>query len=243
VRQKITERTKAIVQVHLGGIQADAGYGHLPVVSDACQALGIFVGDFTCCSFQAIKHLTTGDGGMLVVGDKEHQREAKLYRWFGIDREKKIKNNWQAYQKRKMTFDIELPGLKRQMNDIAAGMGLAGLKHYDSMMNERASQFSIYRERLRKIDGIELVDGLNNTYWLCTVLVEKRDDFARMLFEADVDTNIVQVRNDIYKIFGGKREDLPNMNEVEHKYLSLPIGPHIKVADVHYICDKIEEGW
>jgi perosamine synthetase len=243
VRSKITDRTKAIVQVHLGGIKADCGFSHIPVISDACQALGIFNGDMSCFSFQAIKHITTGDGGMLVVRGGEMARKAKLLRWFGIDREKKIKNNWQAYQYRKMTFDIELPGLKRQMTDIAAAMGLAGLKYYLYMMHSRSAQFEIYRERLKEIDGISLIDSDVNTYWLCTVLVDRRDDFAKMLFEADVDTNVVQVRNDIYKIFGGKRADLPVMNKVEHKYLSLPLGPHLRPEDIHYVCDKIKGGW
>src|SRR3990167_8870705 len=125
VHSKITSKTKAVVQVHLGGIKADVGFLHIPVISDAAQALGIFTGDFTCCSFQAIKHLTTGDGGMLVVHSKDRNNErdrnnAKLLRWFGIDREKKVRNHWQAYTERKMTFDIQLAGHKRQMNDIAA---------------------------------------------------------------------------------------------------------------------------
>jgi len=244
VRSKITNKTKAVIQVHLGGIMADVGFIHdIPVISDACQALGVFTGDMTACSFQAIKHITTGDGGMLVVRNDLEAKKAKLLRWFGIDREKKIANNWQAYLNRKMTFDIELPGVKRQMNDIAAAMGIVGLDHYDEMLEHRRTLFSIYRNRLKNVDGIKLIDGDINTYWLCTVLVKNRDKFAKMLFEADVDTNIVQVRNDIYKIFGGKRADLPVMNEIEDSYLSLPLGTHVKVEDVHYICDNIEEGW
>lgn len=243
VREKITEKTKAVVQVHLGGIKANAKVSHLPLVSDACQALGIFEGTFTACSFQAIKHLTTGDGGMLVCDDDAYVRPAKLLRWFGIDREKKIANQWQAYKERKMTFDIELPGTKRHMTDIAAAMGIAGLGVYCDMMDYRMNLFSIYRERLDLIDGITILDGDTNTCWLCTVLVDKRDDFAKMLFEADVDTNVVQVRNDIYKVFGGKRADLPTLNAVEERYLCLPIGNHVSGDDVHYICDQIEKGW
>lgn len=243
VQAKITEKTKAIVQVHLGGIKADVGLTHVPVVSDAAQALGIFNGDFTCCSFQAIKHITTGDGGMLVTDSPKKAHDAKLLRWFGIDREKKIANNWQAYQHRKMTFDIELPGTKRHMNDMQAAMGIVGLDHYDEVINYRSRLFGIYLEKLKDLDGISVVDGPENKYWLCTVLVERRDDFARKLFEADIDTNVVQVRNDIYKIFGGKRTKLPVMNELEEKYLCLPIGMHVTDEDVEYITDVIKEGW
>lgn len=243
VQAKITDQTKAIIQVHLGGIKADVGYLHVPVISDACQSLGIFTGDYTCCSFQAIKHITTGDGGMIVVERGKEAHAAKLLRWFGIDREKKISNKWQAYKERKMTFDIEIPGTKRHMNDIAAAMGIVGLKYYDDIIQSRKDQFDIYRERLKDIDGITLIDGYENTYWLCTVLVEKRDEFAKALFEADIDTNIVQVRNDIYKIFGGKRTELPAMDELEHKYISLPLGPHLEDGEINYVCDMIEDGW
>lgn len=244
VTAKVTHKTKAVVQVHLGGIEAKAHHFiDLPVVSDAAQALGIFSGDITCCSFQAIKHITTGDGGMLVCRDSGEAHQAKLLRWFGIDREKKIANNWQAYKERKMTFDIEVPGTKRHMTDIAAVMGIAGLKHYEEVITYRTELAMLYRGLLAGLDGITVVDGPNNMWWLFTVLVDRRDDFARMLFEADIDSNVVQVRNDIYKIFGGRRADLPVMNRLEDQYLSLPLGMHVSKEDVQMICDLIKKGW
>ena len=243
VRRKITDKTKAVVQVHLGGLKADVGNVLVPVVSDAAQALGIFNGDYTCCSFQAIKQITTIDGGMLVVQNAQEARDAKMLRWFGIDRDKKIANNWQAYKERKMIFDIELPGTKRHMHDVSAAMGIIGLELYDKVLKHRRRLFSIYREKLKGIDGIKLIDKEPNTYWLATVLVEKRDAFAQKLFEADIDTNVVQVRNDIYKIFGGERADLPVMNKLEEKYLSLPIGMHVTEEDVNFITDVIKQGW
>lgn len=252
VRSKITEKTKAVVQVHLGGVKADVGIVHnsfeglpekIPVVSDAAQALGVFNGDYTCCSFQAIKHITTVDGGMLICPHQEAERKAKLLRWFGIDRTKRMPNTYDAYKVRKMTYDIEFAGTKRHMNDVSATLGLEGLAHYDYVLYWRAKLFAMYRTALSKIDGIKVIDGQQNTYWLCTILVERRDDFAKMMFEAGVDVNLVHTRNDTYKIFGGKRADLPVMNMVEGKYISLPIGMHVSEDDVKYICDKIKGGW
>jgi perosamine synthetase len=243
VRSKITERTKAVVQVHLGGIRADVGHQHIPVVSDACQALGIFTGDFTCCSFQAIKAITTGDGGMLVVNDPKLYREAKLLRWFGIDRERSIPADWTAYRQRMMTFDIELAGDKRHMNDIQAAMGFAGLQKFSEVIDHRKRLFMLYKDLLAGIDGIKVVDGRVNVYQLATVLVERRDDFARMLWDAGVETNLVQVRNDKYTIFGGRRAELPVLDSIEEKYLSVPIGMHVSEDNVRYICEKIRGGW
>jgi len=248
IKRKITDRTKAIVQVHLGGIRSlatdfDLCDRHIPIVSDACQALGIFDGDYTCNSFQSIKHITTADGGMIHVTTAEDYRKAKLMRWFGIDRDKKIKNNWQCYKKRQMTFDIQMMGYKRQMTDVQASMGIVGLNKYDFVIEHRGKVFDVYRQRLRKIPGLKLIDGFINTYWLATVLVEDRDKFSKLLFRHGIDNNMVQLRNDIYDIFGGKRQDLPNMNDIENKYISIPIGNHVSVKDANYICKVIQKGW
>ena len=247
VKRKLKENdgVKAVVQVHLGGIRAMCGNLPVPVVSDAAQALGIFDGDYTCCSFQAIKHITTGDGGMLVVGDAESYRRAKLKRWFGIDREKKIANDWHAYKERAMTFQIQELGTKRQMNDIAAAMGMVGMKQYPDMMRYRAKLFSLYKNLLRGVPGVKIVDGPENTWWLCTILVENRDGLMQKFFRSNpvIDCNLVQLRNDLYDVFGGKRADLPIMNAVEEKYLSIPIGLHVTEDDVGYICGTIKGGW
>ena len=243
VRRKLTPKTKAVVQVHLGGIRAEVEDVGVPVVSDACQALGIFVGHYPAGSFQAIKHFTTGDGGMLVCTDPKAAHKARLLRWFGIDREKKVNSGWQSYKDRKMTFQIELPGTKRQMTDLDAALGLVGLAHYDRILAHRKTLFDRYRERLTGVEGMTLVDGSRNTYWLCTLLVERREGLVQKLFEADVDTNLVQLRNDIQPIFGHKRQDLPVMNAVESKYLSVPLGMHVSLDDVDYICDTIRAGW
>lgn len=243
IARKITPRTRAIVNVHLGGIENDIGEQPVPVVSDACQALGVFKGTYHCFSFQAIKHITTGDGGMLIVPTPSEAHQSKLMRWFGIDRQRKIENNWQAYTQRRMTFDIETIGYKRQMTDIAASMGLAGLLHYDRIINHRRKLFLLYKDLLRDVDGLRIIDGKHNTCWLCTLVVQRRDDFAQMLFDKGIDTNLVQVRNDIYAIFGGYRRELPVMDYVEDKYLSIPLGMHITHEDVEYICDCIKKGW
>jgi perosamine synthetase len=244
VLSRISSKTKAIVNVHLGGVENDLWGMPCPVVSDACQALGVFKGDYTCNSFQAIKHITTGDGGMITLPNEDMCHKAKLLRWFGIDREKKQAANWSPYTlTRKMTFDIELLGHKRQMTDIAAGMGIAGLEGYADMINARYAIADIYKERLGKIAGVKLIDGKVNTWWLCTLIVREREKFSKMLYANSIDNNMVQVRNDIYKIFGGKRQDLPILNSLEENYVSIPLHPFVTEDMAHFICDCIEGGW
>lgn len=116
VYKKITPNTKAIVGVHLGGIhfnpelykvayRFDNGpyehTKHIPIIVDASQYHAPTKGDYICYSFQAIKHITTCDGGMLVLNNKEEYDRAKKLRWFGIDRELKTRKNYQAWEKRR----------------------------------------------------------------------------------------------------------------------------------------------
>ena len=238
---------KAIFNVHLGGIESNI---KVPsevafTVDDACQAIGIYREDatFTCYSFQAIKSLTTGDGGMFCCKTEKGQKNSKLLRWFGIDREKKREANWKPYMGREMTFDIELIGHKRQMNDIAASMGIEGLKAYDSILKKRKAIFKVYQSI--KCEGFKLIDPKNvrNVYWTAAAIVDNRDAFAEKLSQAGIETNLVQVRNDCYKVFGGKRQDLPVMNELESKYIYIPLNSHMSLEDAKYIKQIIEEGW
>ena len=74
------------------------------------------------------------------------------------------------------------------------------------------------------------------------MLVDRRDDFAQVLFENGIDTNMVQVRNDVYSIFGGKAE-LPVLDSIENKYISLPLNMKVTEDDVRYICGVITKGW
>ena len=104
VKKLISKKTKAIICVHYGGLPCDmknlrllADKYKIPIIEDAAHAIGATyngkpigsLSEFTTFSFQAIKHFTTGDGGMLTIKDKKLENKAKRIRWFGIDRKKK----------------------------------------------------------------------------------------------------------------------------------------------------------
>lgn len=256
VKYKVTNKTKAVVVVHLGG-QVDGlkeivnwcRRRGLVVIEDAAQALGAKcgLGDFTCFSFQAIKALTTGDGGMLCINQRKRDarslyKRAKRLRWFAIDREQKIKKNWQAWDRRGITFDQDEPGYKYQPNDIAASIGLAGLKSFDGNQEHRVQIAALYREQLASVDEVLPVGYPGGADWLFMIYVLNglRDELAEFLKENGVETNIAHVRNDVFKVFGGERLPLSNMNEVEGEYLCLPINSVVSEACVVSICDVIK---
>lgn len=242
VVDKITDKTRAIVNVNLGGIESDLGGfdSPVPIITDSAQGIGLNNGDYVIYSFQAIKHFTTADGGLLTLPNKSTFNRAKRLRWFGIDRDKKKAAGWQAYKEREMTFDITEPGFKYQPTNIDAVMGLCGLAEYDEILEHRKQIFEFYKEELDGYKGIKMVDGDKNVYWLATLLVPDRDKFAEKLDRAGVETNLVQVRNDLFSIFGGKRQNLPVMNEVENHYISIPLHTHMTLKDAEYIVESIK---
>ncbi len=250
VERKITNKTKAIVAVHLGGQVEDVAKFrrlsrrfNIPIVEDAAQALGanhLGYGDYTCYSFQAIKHLTTGDGGMLAVKKTSDYAKAKRLRWFDIDREAKKNRKWQAWDRRGITFDQEVPGYKYHGNDIAASIGLAALRTVRKSIAHRNRLVAEYRKLLSGCKAVELLKDGDSANWLFMVKVKsRRDDFAEYLFGHDVETNVAHIRNDIFRVFGGKRLNLPGMNEVEFQYLCLPLNDRVGIEDVRYICKLI----
>jgi dTDP-4-amino-4,6-dideoxygalactose transaminase len=253
-RRRVTEKTKAIVVVHYGGlpcnmreIQALADEIGVPVIEDAAHALGAkyenkwigSISDYTMFSFQAIKHLTTGDGGMVTLADPTASDMAKRYRWFGIDRSKKQGGIWEN--------DISEVGYKYQMTDIAAAMGLAGLEEFDWVLEHRQTLLRNYLDLLSDSPEIKVlsapVPNSVHAAWLLTVAVRDRPQLQRKLLSAGIESNQVHYRNDRYSIFGGRRDDFPNMDSLEADYLVLPLHTKMNTEDVFRIVEVIKSGW
>ena len=253
--RRITDKTKAIVCVDYGGLSNDyhrlralCDRHGIALISDAAHSIGaVYDGryacqyaDFTIFSFQAIKTLTTADGGMLAIKDPALLPRAKRLRWFGIDREAKQCGIWEN--------DIREIGYKYQMTDIAASMGLAGMREIDDILEHRRTLFQAYCEHLStnraRIVGLSPKDLLRNSAWLLTIIVDRdRTALVTALREAGVESGQVHYRNDRYSILGGRRTDLPNMDSVEERYLVLPLHTRMITADVGKISELVNRGW
>ena len=256
VRRLVNKRTKAIVCVHYGGLPCDMDelleigrHHNIPIIEDAAHAVGAtyrgeVIGNlspFTMYSFQAIKHLTTGDGGMLVMKDPELVAKARRLRWFGIDRQAKQGGYWEN--------DIVEVGYKYQMTDIAAAIGLANLAEIDDVLGHRRRLFELYSEGLRGIEGLTVLgdghDDREHACWLCTIAVERRADFSQKLRDARIESGQVHFRNDRYSIFKPYIEpgSYPGMDYLESRYLVLPLHTRMTEEDVRRICHIAQSGW
>jgi dTDP-4-amino-4,6-dideoxygalactose transaminase len=194
--------------------------------------------DATCFSFQAIKQITTGDGGMLTVLREDWSKRAKLLRWYDIDREFK----GSIYEK----FQMREVGYKYHMNDITATLLLHQLDGLSGILARRQELANRYRRELSDAPGLELVpcpsDRVSGN-WLFTIKVDRRDEFKAKLNSAGIETDLVHIRCDVIPIFGGKRLPLPAMNSVEGKYICIPLHNQLSDDDVDYVTRTIQSGW
>lgn len=211
VENKITENTKAVVFVHFGGnnrglkeLQKICKKKNLTLIEDAAQAVGSSYwgkADFTCVSLQAIKILTSGDGGFLITKKKSDYDKAKRLRWFGIDRDQKQKG---------IDVDVKEAGYKYHMNDIMASIGLGNLRSIDKVIAHQKELMEIYASY-----------GLRVNIWL-TGAIRSISTAKEAYSKIGVSVGDHHYRNDKYKVFGGRVKTCPNMDNLENRYFFVP---------------------
>ncbi len=256
IEPRITDRTKAILVVHWGGYPCDLDQIHaiarkhdLIVIEDAAHAMGATyrgrpigsVSPFTCFSLQAIKHVTSGDGGMLSLLREEHAIEGARLRWFGIDRDMRKPSVLGEPE-----WNVTRLGYKYHMNDIAAAIGLGNMTGFKERLSRRRAVAERYRSGLADVRGITLLESKadrEGAYWIFTLLAERREAFARMLRSRGVFASVVHLRIDRNEVYGGLRRDLPNLDRFTDLHISLPVHEGLSDEDVEYVIDAIRKGW
>lgn len=250
VRKLITEKTKAIVLVHYAGMVCDMDefnkisreYG-IPVIEDAAHALGSkYMGrmtgnnsPFTIFSLQAIKHMTTVDGGFLCVKTQEHLDRARRLRWFGLDKKRSRLEN-----------DITEVGYKYGMNNVNATIGLVQMRHVNEIVGRYIDNGHFYDRQLAGCDGIELVKYNPNTeasYWLYTMLVDRREEFIKMMEANGITASPLHHRSDTHSIFKESRRELPGMEKWYANFVHIPCGWWVSDEDRCRIVELIRKGW
>lgn len=260
IEKLITEKTKAILFVDWAGIPADLDKiktigrrYNIKIIEDAAQAFGAkykgrsigSISDFTCFSFQAIKHLTTGDGGALSFLDENNYRRGCKLKWFGIDREatKDAAGNWRGSR---WGCDVIEAGYKMHMNNLAAAIGIEQLKHIDAIVSKHKDNANFYLENLKGTPGVTLPDitqDIEPAWWVFMLFAERRDGLSRKLTEYGVHNSLLHVRNDIYTCFQDSKEELANVSKFQSTELCIPCGWWVSPEDREYIVKLIKSGW
>lgn len=230
---------------------------NVPIIEDAAHAPLATMngryqtrvgGDYICWSFQAIKHLTTGDGGALLCPDAATTERARLLRWYGLDRTSKA--DFRCEQ------DITEVGEKFHMNDLAAAIGLANLPHLREVVKRHRDHARAYHGLLEGTPDVTLPPpDAGSSWWLYTILVDDRADFQAFMAAHGVATSQVHRRNDEhtaftaaeYRVilrdasteapFGGAR---PGLDHFAAHQVSIPVGWWLEDADVTRIAGLVQ---
>ena len=243
VQKKITPKTKAIVAVDYGGRPCDYDALRqlgLPIIEDAAHAVmttykGKHIaesgGDYVCFSFQAIKHLTTGDGGCLVCRSSVERTRAKLLRWYGFDRDQK--ESFRCGQ------DVVEVGQKWHMNDINAAIGLGNLKHLREIVACHKSNAEFFCDNIYNSNVVVPLYSKDSSYWIFIVLSDDIQSLSRHLSDNGIMSSPVHQRNDVYTAFRAFRSHLKNMDVFFSRQLAVPVGWWVGEQERERIVDAI----
>ncbi len=255
IEKKITDRTKAIMPVHIYGHPCDmdpimelAEEYDLYVVEDAAEAHGAEykgkkaggIGDIGCFSFYANKIITCGEGGMIVTNDDEIAERAKSLRNLSFPKDKRI------YQHGEVGYNF-------RMTNIQAAIGLAQFERIDELVEKRRRNAHIYNELLKGVRGVTLPvekEWAKNVYWMYSILIEDefgigRDELMGELGKMGIETRTFFASMHEQIVFQNmglfKGESYPVAQELGNKGMYLPSSSGLKEEEIKVVCEAIRE--
>lgn len=252
VSKKINENTAAVIGVSWGGstyvsrelkILKDK-FPHVYFIEDAAHSFtSTFMDrnliDFVCYSFQAVKSINCGDGGLLQCKTLESADKARALRWFGVD-----KNKMEFSDIGERLMDIEEAGFKYNMNDLNAAILYGNMELTAHRIDRRKTIFNKVCKEISRVGGIKVMEhSANSTYWMFPLLVERRDDFIRALRDREVPATKTDRRIDSYSVFGGLTPGLSGTELFESMEANLPIHDNLTYDDMDLIINSIKKGW
>lgn len=243
----ITSETKAIITVDSHGRLADieglrAKFDGL-IIEDAAHAM-LTPGagkkaDITIWSFQAVKTLPTGDGGMVTTNNEEVYKRLRTLTWLGVE-----KSTYERSEGKRYSWDYDITqadGLKAYMNDLTSVIGLGQLERLEEMNAKRRAIQSVYNETFIAMKEID-IPQFSHTVQYYTMRCERRDELSDFLASKEIATSVhfKPLSEMTYWKKAIKRE-LPVTNEVWPKLLSLPVHDGLTWLQVQYIIDCVKE--
>ena len=262
IESSINDRTKAIIPVHYGGhpchmekiIEISKRYD-LVIIEDVAHSLGASIsgqkvgtfGDFGAFSFQATKSMTTGEGGMLSTNNTEAAAKLRSLRWFGIDKDThaRSKEEYSWY------YEITDIGLKANMNDITASIGLVQLEKLESINSMKKNIAESYNLGLDKIPQVRIPverKWADRVYWNYVIYCKNRNQLSSFLSDNGISTSVHYMPVHLQPVYKKLIEkgsipfkELPNTEDVWDNILSIPMYPELENSQIEYIISKIVE--
>ncbi|OMC89148.1 UDP-4-amino-4,6-dideoxy-N-acetyl-beta-L-altrosamine transaminase [Viridibacillus sp. FSL H7-0596] len=263
IEKKITPKTKAIIPVHFTGqpaqideIQALAKQYNLVVIEDAAHALGATykgekvgaLSDMTMFSFHPVKHITTGEGGIITTNSKEYYDKLIQFRSHGITRNPSLmKENHGPWY-----YEMQFLGYNYRMTDIQAALGSSQLKKLDGFVNRRKEIVAAYNEAFNLIPQVEIPYQVQETdsSWHLYVLKLNLDQLnasRKEVFEElqklniGVNVHYIPVHTlPYYQKLGYQKGSLPKAEKLYEEIISLPMFPLMKEQDVKDVIEAVK---
>lgn len=260
IRKKITSKTRAIIAVHFTGqpcemdeIKQIAEEYNLLVIEDAAHALGAdykgvrvgSISDITSFSFHPVKHITTGEGGMITTNSKEVYEQLLLYRSHGITRDEALMTNndgpWYYQQ-------LEL-GFNYRITDIQCALGISQMKKIDSFVARRKEIAERYNKAFKNSDGIIIpgqLEGCNNSWHLYVIQVTNKNrlEVFNALRTRDIGVNVHYIpvyTQPYYRLNGYANVKCPQSEEVYSRFISLPMYAMLTEDEQDYVIEQVKE--
>jgi UDP-4-amino-4,6-dideoxy-N-acetyl-beta-L-altrosamine transaminase len=263
IKKKINPNTRAIIPVHFAGHPCDleeikeiAEKHNLLIIEDASHALGAEYkkskigsckySDMTVFSFHPVKHITTGEGGVVLTNQKNLYESLLLFRNHGITKDKKkmTKFNGPWY------YEMQTLGFNYRITDFQCALGISQLKKLDKYITRRRKLVSIYNKELSKIDKIILpvekpyVKSSWHIYYIRLKDASKR----RLIFEELQKSNIgvqvhyipVHLQPYYQKNFGFKSGDYPEAEDYYRSTITLPLYPKMINSEIQYVINILK---
>ena len=257
IKKKIDKNTVAVSFVNWGGIipEIDEIYRfcktkRIYLIQDAAHSfLAKYnskhiceYADFTCYSFQAIKHFTCGDGGAIISKNLNNFKKSKRLKWFGYDRDssKDKYGNWKKPQENADIKENDI-GYKFNMNNISAAIGLGEVKNINSTITKHIRNANLYNKHFKnqkKIIPIRQSLKARSVYWVYTIILDKsldRTKIIKNLKKHNISSGQIHIPNDIYSCFKKYKVPLPGIRKFSKHQLNLPCGWWLKPKDINFI--------
>jgi perosamine synthetase len=260
----VTPRTRAISVVHYLGLPVDmervleiARRNDCFVVEDCAIALGATYsgahvglhGDLGCFSFYPVKHITTGEGGMVVTNRDDVAERVSKQRAFGIDK------SVLADRRHTGAYEIEHLGLNYRLGEVGAAIGIEQMKRLPGFLDKRERNFRLLFEGLSEVEELRVLDSghhgdrRSSHYCLVAVLEEglhdRRVQLIDQLKSEGVGTSVYYPKplsdTRFYReTYGYQAGDCPVAAGISYGSIAFPVGPHIEKRDVDTIVQAVK---
>ncbi|KAA6313939.1 hypothetical protein EZS27_035373, partial [termite gut metagenome] len=253
IEKSITDKTKAIIVVHMAGFPADmdaimhiARKYNLKVIEDACHGplseynnmkLGT-IGDVGCFSFFSNKNISTGEGGMLVTNNETWAKRARLLRSHGM-----TTMSYQRASGHATEYDIVDLGYNYRMDDIRASIAIVQLKKLQADLEQRSIVRKRYVDNLSKIKDV-IIPFANNTHFvsnyimpivLCDSTKENRDYVRNRLHEKGIQTSVHYRAIHKFSIYQSYTKKLPITEYVSNNEITLPMFASLTNGQIDFV--------